>query len=130
MDIPVIAFIPPIIGVEDEFNTFRLGLALSKRLEPGRIVALMNQKTMTIFCQAEVMGTATGPLLQMCIQHGAGNHSELENADIENSPARLFALMQQIYGPHIATEAKKTTVVMLRRIYESESHGQHALRQI
>ena len=115
MNVPVIGFIPPHIGMEADFNTFRLGLKLSKQLTLGAKVFLMCQKTMTVFGVAEVLGISTGSLTTMLLDHALKNHSELHLQDTQNSPKRLFELMQKIYGPHIATENKKTTVVHLRR---------------
>lgn len=116
MHIPVIGFIPPITGVEGRFNTLRLGLTLSKRLEVGMVVFLMDEKARVVIGRARVLALATGALRALCDTDGAFNHSELGCADPENAPARLFALMRKIYGPHIATETKKATVVYLERI--------------
>jgi hypothetical protein len=129
MNVPVIGFIPPHIGLEEEFNTFRLGLALAKRLEPGVTVFLMDTKAQTVFGTAKVVSIGTGSLAAMCLKHGARNHSELGFADPGSSPARLFELMQKIYGPHIATETKKTTVVYLRRNHEFRTTQHHAVRE-
>lgn len=118
METPVISFIPPIVGADGEFNTVRLGGALAKRLAPGMKVLLMNQKTQTVFGEAVVTDIAVGTLKQLCLLHGHKNHTELSAEDADQSGDRLFKLMQKIYGPHIATETKKATVVYLRRIHE------------
>ncbi|UUZ75413.1 hypothetical protein LP414_27240 [Polaromonas sp. P1(28)-13] len=130
MNIPVIGFIPPFIGVEGVFNTFRLGLTLTKRLQPGMEVFLMCEKTKTVFGRAEVISLSTGPLTQMCLEHGRHNHSELGKPDPETSPERLLTLVRKIFGPHIATDNKKTTVVYLRRMYGSRTNEHDADRQV
>lgn len=130
MYVPVIGFIPPHVGLEGHFNTFRLGMALTKRLTPGMTVFLMCQKTMTVFGSAEVISIATGPLAAMCLEHGVGNHTELATTNPLDSPKRLFDLVCKIYGPHIASESKKTTVVFLRRHDEFGTAQYDAFRQV
>lgn len=116
MNVPVIGFVPPVVGVEHQFNTFRLGQALVKRLHPGQMVFLMSEKERIVFGKAVVVSLETGQLKQLCYLYGADNHTELDRPDKENSGERLFALLQKIYGPHIATETKKSVVVYLRRV--------------
>lgn len=116
MDVPVIGFIPPVVGVEGEFNTFRLGSSLYKRLKEGDVVFLMDEKNKSVFGRAEVTSLDNGPLGELCLVHAHKNHTELAQADSNDSPERLFKLLQKIYGPHIATPAKKSTVIYLRRL--------------
>jgi hypothetical protein len=128
MNVPVIGFIPPVVGVDDSFNTFRLGHAFAKRLAPNQEVFLMDEKTKTVFGRAVVTDVSTGQLKQLCMLHGSKNHTELGKPDPENSPERLFAWIQKIYGPHIATEGKKSTVIYLRRLPNgvgTEGHSSH-----
>lgn len=119
MHVHVLGFRPPIDGVEQAFNTFRLGLKLRKTLPVGSVVFLMDERQKVIFGRAEVVQVETGPLLAMCEQHGHANHSELGN-DPAQAAASLFHTMQKIYGPHIATGVKKATVVYLRRLPDAE----------
>jgi hypothetical protein len=133
MEIPVIGFIPPIVGVDETFNTLRLGGTFAKRLAPNQMVFLMNEKTKTVFGNANVVSLSVGELKQMCLLHGAQNHTEIGVADPENSGSRLFQLMQKIYGPHIATESKRCTVIYLRRApdaVESEPQRCHNHREV
>lgn len=112
----VIDFVPPINGVEGEFNTFRLGLFYSKRLKPGDKVYLMNVKDKFIFGRAVVTDIQVGPLADMAKLHAQHNHAMLSNpGDREQD---LLALLTKFYGPHIATPKKKTTVVYLRRMLD------------
>ena len=130
MNIPVIGFIPPHVGLDGDFNTFRLGLTLLKRLEPGRKVLLMCEKTKAVFGIAEVMSLSSGSLVDMCQAHGARNHTELGALDPEASPMRLLTFVRKIYGPHIATDAKKTTVVYLRRFNEFRADDNNAFWEV
>lgn len=115
LPIAVVGFIPPILGVEGDFNTFRLGLRLAKALAPKDMVLLVDRKTDMAFGAARVRKIVTGELWPLCVEHAARNHRELGDKP-EYAAARLFAYLQRLYGPHIATHTKKTTVIYLRRI--------------
>jgi hypothetical protein len=111
----VIGFIPPVVGIESEFNTFRLGGFYPKCLNPGEEVYLLDEKAKMIIGRAQVQSVEVGPLGEMCLIHGAKNHTEIAN-DPADAHARLYALLCKIYGPHIATVTKKTAVIYLKRI--------------
>ena len=115
MEVRVIGFVAPVIGVEGEFNTFRLGTFYSKRLHPGDEVFLLNEKEKIVFGKARVERIDVGPLGEMCVIHGHQNHTELAN-DPMTAPERLMGTIRKIYGPHIATMEKKTTVIFLKRL--------------
>ena len=114
MHMRVIGFIPPIIGLENRFNTFRLGTALSKRLCPGEEVILLNEREKIAFGKAIIEKVDVGRLDEMCALHAKNNHLELGQSS-EESAARLYAVLQKIYGPHIVTPTKKATVIYCRR---------------
>lgn len=109
-----IGFIPPIVGLEGEFNTFRIGLTLAKCLSIGEIVFLANLKESIIIGSASIEKIDFGRMDEMCVLHATKNHTEKELQD-GRSAERLFALLQKIYGPHIATCTKKTSVIYLKR---------------
>lgn len=113
MEIPVLGFIPPHIGLDQRFNTFRLGFAWAKRVTVGQEILLMDTKAMFVFGTAVVEAIHQGELLPMCVAYAADNHTQL-NAG-EGAPGRLLAIMRKIYGPHIAPDRKKTTVIYLKR---------------
>lgn len=115
MEIPVLDFIPPIEGVEREFNTFRLGGTLAKRLKEGQEVFLMDGKNKVVFGRAQVLRIESGQLGELCLMHAKDNHRELAN-DPADAPERLFKYLQKIYGPHIATATKKSCVLYMRRL--------------
>ena len=115
----IIGFIPPIVGVEDTFNTFRLGAKLAKSLTIGDIVYLANDKEKEVFGKAIVVSLDLGRLDEMCVIHGSKNHTEIGNEETQignEAPERLFKLLQKIYGPQVAMPTKKTTVIYLKRI--------------
>ena len=112
----VIGFIPPMVGLDGEFNTFRLGQTLAKRLAEGDEVFLMNEKTRTIFGKAVVTGIETGKLGELCLTQAHKNHTEVGSDDPERAPERLFKYIQKLFGPHIATADKKSVVLSMRRL--------------
>lgn len=110
-----IGFIPPVIGTENLFNTFRMGKRYSKELSPGDVVLLLDEKKKIVFGKAEVIEVDCGPLMEMCVIYGDQNHSELHR-DANYAAASLYRTLTRIYGPRIVTPIKAATVVTLRRI--------------
>ena len=115
----VVGFIPPILGVEGKFNTFRIGGFYNKNLKEGDEVFLLNEKEKAVFGIARVESVEIGRLDEMCILHGDMNHGELANIS-NDAPQKLFKTIQKIYGPHIAPPQKLTTVLYLQRINDGE----------
>lgn len=115
MRLRFIEFAGPVVGVEDRFNTFRLGLFYFKHLLPDETVYLLSSKEKMVFGTAKVEQVKVGGLREMCDLYGHQNHTELANAQ-EGAADRLFATMLKIYGPAIATPNKKTSIVLLRRL--------------
>ena len=111
----VVGFIPPIVGVEEEFNTFRIGSFYQKRLSPGDEVLLLNEKEKIVFGRARVESIDVGSLGEMLLIHAHKNHTELAN-DSNTAPERLHETIRRIYGPQIATLTKKTTVIYMKRL--------------
>ncbi|MFK3741027.1 hypothetical protein [Massilia sp. TN1-12] len=116
MQVQVFGFIPPIAGVDDEFNTFRLGHTMLKRVAPGDEVFLMDEKTKIVFGRARVESVEGGTLGEQCLLHADKNHREVGSDAPETAPERLFAYMQKIYGPHIAKHNKRSCVIYLKRL--------------
>lgn len=115
MEIQVLDFIPPVEGLEKDFNTFRLGGSLVKRLKEGQEVFLMDGKNKVIFGRAQVTRIEPGSLGELCLMHAKDNHRELTNEPM-GAPERLFKYLQKIYGPHIAIANKKTCVIYMKRL--------------
>jgi len=113
VDQTVIGFIPPIIGVEGEFNTFRLGKKFAK-LPIGSEVLLMDERRKVVFGKAVVLDTSVGPISALCAVYAAENHTELQHQDGQHAE-RLFQTLTKIYGPHIVKPNTTATVIKLRR---------------
>jgi hypothetical protein len=118
MEARVISFIPPVSGVDHEFNTFRIGGFYATRLNVGDTVLLMNEKEKLVFGSAVVEAVDVGQLGEMCLIHGEENHTQIAEGGGSQSAERLYRVMSKIYGPQIAKINKKTTVISLRRIKE------------
>ena len=114
MEQVVIGFIPPIVGVEAEFNTFRLGKKFGT-LPIGSEVLLMDEKRKVVFGKATVTDVTVGPLSALCAVYAPENHTELQHQDGKHAE-RLYQTLTKIYGPHIVKPDKTATVIKLRRI--------------
>lgn len=116
MNIHYIGFIPPVVGIEGVFNTFRLGGLYRRILTLDEIVYLSDEKNRVVFGSARVTRILSATLMEACVLYGADNHTQLvRQIDDESSGAGVFKIMQKIYGPHIATPNKLTTVIYLDR---------------
>lgn len=113
MAIHFIDFVSP-TGIEGSFNTFRLGLFYSKRLQKGDTVYLVDNKEKLVLGKALVIGVFLGPLQEMIQAHAVSNHAMLSYT--QGHAEKLAELLGRFYGPHIATPNKKTTVLYLRRV--------------
>lgn len=104
----VIGFMPPLVGLEGDFNTIRIGGKWSKTLHVGDEVALMDEKSKFIVGNAVVTDIDSGKLIEVLDKHWMNNHTGLNRAELEQH-------IKKIYGPHIAGDTKLTSVVYLRR---------------
>jgi len=115
MEVRCIGFVPPMVGMDGEFNTFRMGGVLFRALNPGDEVFLLDEKKKVVFGRAVVTELDNGPLMEMCVIHGERNHTQLSQ-DNSLAPIGILQVMQKIYGPHIATPKRNSTVIYLRRL--------------
>lgn len=114
MPVRVIEFSPPMEGLEGEFNTFRLGMAWSKRIVVGDTIWLMDKKQFLIFGSAIVTGIFVGKLRDMSDLYACRNHNQ-KGLDPEGANNRLIANMIKRYGPNMCDENKKVTVIEMKR---------------
>lgn len=111
----VVEFTPPMSGLDGEFNTFRLGVAWSKRVVPGDEVLLLDKKTFSIIGRAEITEIHVGTLIDMSALHALRNHNQL-GLDPEGAGERLRANMIRRYGPQKCGPESKVTVMQMKRI--------------
>lgn len=112
----LIDFAPPIFGIHDRFNTFRLGLFYSKCLKEGEVVGLVDNKAKLLLGRATVTDLDVGQLDDMLKKHARKNHTQLAAVSDEEAILGLDAIIKRLYGPHIATLLRKTTVIHLERL--------------
>lgn len=112
----IIDFYPPIIGLENEFNTVRIGLAWFKRLNVGDEVYLSDNKERKVIGKAVITDIQKGKLQEICETHAEFNHTQLMASSESDVSFELMKIIQKFYGPHIALPTKWATVIYLRRI--------------
>lgn len=111
----VINFSPPMSGLFDSFNTFRLGVRYSKLLKVGDRVLLINAKSLEVIGEAIVNGVIVGQLGVLAGLYAHENHNQ-RDSDSEGAKTRLIANMTKRYGPHLVNETKKVTVIQLTMV--------------
>jgi hypothetical protein len=113
----VFRFVPPIIGMNEEFNTFRKGSALAAKVAVEDVVTLHDSRAKIDFGLAVVLSVETGVAQEMLRLHAHRNHTEIANSDVEGAPERLLKTLQRIYrGAKYFSPETTVTVVYLRRI--------------
>jgi hypothetical protein len=114
------AYIPTLdfrdaLGMDSEFNTFRLSGAWASRVAPGTLVNLRKTDGSHIGV-AEVVQTHVGLFTDMDQQFGAGNHMAIY-AEVEGEDFSLGKVMRDAYGGHRFHEDSTVSVIELKRIY-------------
>lgn len=110
---PVLAF-KSMAGTENRFNTFRLGGAWTKRLQPGQRIGLIDAK-LNKTGEALVTDVHCGDKLLMLEIHAARNH--LMIAKPHQDPAiELARLLRNLYGTGFFAKAGFLTVIDLERL--------------
>lgn len=114
METPVLGFIPPHVGMDGEFNTFRLGGRKYKDLTIGSEVLLLDTRRDVIFGRAQVLDVTVGPLSALLAVYASENHTQLGQEG--DHAERLYQTLRNIYGPHIVQPNKLTTCIKLKRL--------------
>lgn len=110
--LPILSFRKPLLGLEAEFNTFRLGKAWAGRVQIGRQVTLMNVEDNTIIGQATVQKVAVDKIPNALKDHAAFNHMTLGEKEPEK---KLREIVRGIYGKHLVTDDRLVSVIYLAR---------------
>ena len=111
----VIEFAPPILNIENDFNTVRLGVKWGRLLNPGDEVLLINKPKSEVMCRAVVRKVTVGKLKDLAPIHAAQNHNQ-KGLDPAGAPERMIAGMIKRYGPHKCDLDKRITVIDLRKL--------------
>lgn len=109
---PVLDFRDP-AGTEFAFNTFRLGMAWSRRVFSNDVVALRGPKG--LYGEAKVLGTHSGPFAAMREQFGDDNHLAIAAAVAEQD-FDLESVMRKNYGPNRFSASSNVSVIYLERL--------------
>lgn len=110
----IVEFAPPMSGLEGEFNTFRLGGAWAKRVQPGDRVMLMDKKASALLGYAEIVAVNVGKLSEMGAMHGFRNHNQ-KHLPAAGAGERVVAAMIKRYGPNRCSETSTVTVLDMKR---------------
>lgn len=114
---PVVPFRKPLLGLDGDFNTFRLGAAWARRVKVGAPVALYDAADEVVFGTAEVTAVTVGPFQDVAPRHARFNHMMLDkSADL--APELLWKVMVNSYGSTFMTRERPCSVIYLRRIHE------------
>lgn len=109
---PVIPF-KKLDGMNDEFNTFRLGSAWSRRVKPGQSIGLLNREGLKVG-EAIVKAVHCGDKDEMLKEHAQHNH--LMIAEPHEKPAsELKRRIRNMYGPNYLANADSFSVIYLKR---------------
>jgi hypothetical protein len=111
----IIEFAPPMESIGGYFNTFRMGIKWSKLLKMGDKVFLVDKPKALVFGEAIIGEVFVGRLDEMAKLHAVHNHNQVGLTPTAEAPERLIANMKKRYGPHIAREDKKVTVIFMQR---------------
>ncbi|MCG5512785.1 hypothetical protein [Ectothiorhodospira shaposhnikovii] len=113
--IPIFAFRPPLVGFEDEFNTFRMGTAWARRIFPGSVVTLLDTKSESLFAAASVTRVYSGSIDDMATLYAAQNHlAKAGLIEKDNAAQSMKATLRKMYGNLIYSQNKNATVVFMK----------------
>jgi hypothetical protein len=103
-------------GLHKVSNTMRVGVAWTKRLSLGQMIALFNVNSKEVFGRARVIGTYADNIVPMLIEHAPANHLFLETPPKE-AAQQLHNWLKQNYGPRIINSETKLTAIYLLRLH-------------
>lgn len=111
-------FMPPLVfrsqkGTEAAFNTFRLGGAWARRLQPGMEVALVDGVGQ-VFGTARVKSVYFGAIEDMAMMFGRDNHMLRDRVEVV--PQDMLKVLRQSYGNLIFKSHDTATVIYLERL--------------
>ncbi|KJZ17361.1 hypothetical protein TW86_03635 [Halomonas sp. S2151] len=113
--IPCVGFMPPMVGLERQFNTLRVGKGWYERLEVGDRVALVNTKSSEIEGYAEVKHLYHGAYREMIDKHAIYNHTAFERGPGQSAQDYVDGVLKKANG-HFLSENSTLTAIYLRRL--------------
>jgi len=113
--IPCIGFMPPLMGMERQFNTLRVGKGWYERLRQGDRVALVNTRTAEVEGYAEVTRLYHGSYRDMLGKHATYNHVAFMREPGQSSVEYVDSVLKKANG-HFLSESSTLTAIYLRRL--------------
>lgn len=113
--IPSIGFMPPMVGLDRQFNTLRVGKGWFERLRPSDRVAMVNTKTEEIEGYAEVLHLYHGNYNTMLERHAAHNHTAAFRDPGQSAQSYVGEILRRAHG-HFLSENSTLTAIYLRRL--------------
>jgi hypothetical protein len=115
---PILTFRPPLLGLEGNFNTFRIGAAWAHRVAPGVIVGLGDRANGDrIFGKAIVRKVFYGDYETMCRKYAKDNHMLVESKMTRKAAAEKMAkIMRNAYGKIVVENAEDISVIYMERL--------------
>lgn len=124
--VPLLAFRKPIIGLDAPyFNTLRSGVTWRDRVEPGKLVCLVEADTGNIIRFGRVDKVYSGPVDEMLRKHSRFNHLCMGGEKIE----KVGEVIRRSYG-HFLKEDSLLTAIYIRHIkrdFDIEYHSEEEL---
>lgn len=113
--IPCVGFMPPLLGLDRQFNTLRVGKGWFERLKVGDKVALVDTKTTGVEGYAEVIHLYHGNYQDMLIKHAPYNHVAFMREPGQSSADYVDEVLKKANG-HFLSENSTLTAIYLRRL--------------
>lgn len=124
--VPLIAFRKPIIGLnEPYFNTLRSGVTWVNRVEPGKIVCLVDAANGERIRFAKVDRVCSGPYEEMLRKHSRFNHLCMGGESVE----KVSEVIRKSYGHFLKPDSQLTAIYLrsISREHDVEYHTDHEL---
>lgn len=127
--VPLLAFRKPIIGLDAPyFNTLRSGVTWRDRVEPGKLVCLVEADTGNIIRFGRVDKVYSGPVDEMLRKHSRFNHLCMGGEKIE----KVGEVIRKSYG-HFLNDNSLLTAIYIRHVdreFDTEYHSAEELNLV
>lgn len=124
--VPLLTFRKPIIGLDAPyFNTLRSGVTWKERVEPGKLVCLVEAERGSIIRFGRVDKVYSGPVDEMLRKHSRFNHLCMGGEKIE----KVGEVIRKSYG-HFLNDDSLLTAIYIRHVdreFDMEYHSAEEL---
>lgn len=127
--VPLLTFRKPIIGLyAPYFNTLRSGVTWKERVEPGKLVCLVEAERGSIIRFGRVDKVYSGPVDEMLRKHSRFNHLCMGGEKIE----KVGEVIRKSYG-HFLNDDSLLTAIYIQHIdreFDIEYHSEEELNLV